>query len=138
VLILDTNVISEILRPKPHEKVVQWVEDQPRQQLFTTAVTQAEILYGITLLPKGSRRQKLLEVAQAIFEEDLGGRILTFGAEVAGYYAQIAAARRSAGRPISQFDAMIAAIARLHDAKLVTRNISDFDICGIDVINPWV
>jgi hypothetical protein len=137
VLILDTNVISEILRPEPHETVVQWFEEQPRHQLFTTAITQAEILYGITLLPTGSRRQKLLEIAEAIFEEDLSSRVLAFGAEAAGYYAQIAAARRSAGRPISQFDAMIAAIARLHDGKLVTRNVSDFDNCGIDVINPW-
>lgn len=137
MLILDTNVISEILRPEPHETVVQWFEEQPRHQLFTTAITQAEILYGITLLPTGSRRQKLLEIAEAIFEEDLSSRVLAFGAEAAGYYAQIAAARRSAGRPISQFDAMIAAIARLHDGKLVTRNVSDFDNCGIDVINPW-
>jgi hypothetical protein len=137
VLILDTNVISEILRPEPHETVVQWFEDQPRHQLFTTAVTQAEILYGITLLPTGSRRQKLLQIAEAIFAEDLADRVLAFGAEAAGYYAQIAAARRSAGRPISQFDAMIAAIARLHDGKLVTRNVPDFDNCGIDLINPW-
>jgi predicted nucleic acid-binding protein len=82
VLILDTNVISEILRQEPKEAVVTWFESQPRQQLFTTAVTQAEILYGITLLPKGSRREKLLEVAQLIFEEDLENRILPFGCTI--------------------------------------------------------
>lgn len=137
MLILDTNVISEILRQEPNETVVRWFESQPRNQLFTTAVTQAEILYGIALLPSGSRRQRLLEVAQLIFEEDLESRILPFGGDAATHYAEIGAARRSAGRPISQFDAMIASIARLQSAKLVTRNTSDFDNCGIDLINPW-
>jgi toxin FitB len=137
VFILDTNVISEILRPEPNPTVVTWFESQPRHQLFTTAVTQAEIRYGIALLPKGSRRQKLLEVAQLIFEEDLDKRILPFGGDAASHYGEIAAARRGSGRPISQFDAMIAAIARLHGANIVTRNTSDFDDCGIDVINPW-
>ena len=137
MLILDTNVISEILRPEPHKTVVQWFEEQPRHQLFTTAITQAEIIYGIALLPTGSRRQKLLEITEAIFEEDLADRVLAFSAEAAGHYAQIAAMRRSVGRPVSQFDAMIAAIARLHGGKLVTRNVLDFEGCGIDVINPW-
>jgi len=137
VLILDTNVISEILRQEPNESVVTWFESQPRHQLFTTAVTQAEILYGIALLPKGSRRQKLLDVAQLIFEEDLESRILAFGSDAATRYAEIGAARRTSGRPISQFDAMIASIAHLHGAKIVTRNTSDFDNCGIEIINPW-
>jgi toxin FitB len=137
MLILDTNVISEILRQEPNETVASWFESQPRHQLFTTAVTQAEILYGIRLLPKGNRRQKLLDVAQLIFEEDLESRILPFGGDASAHYAEIAAARRSSGRPISQFDAMIASIARLHNAKIVTRNTSDFDTCGIDLINPW-
>ena len=101
MLILDTNVISEILRQEPKEAVVTWFESQPRQQLFTTAVTQAEILYGITLLPKGSRREKLLEVAQLIFEEDLENRILPFGGDAATHYAEIGASRRSSGRPIA-------------------------------------
>ena len=137
MLILDTNVISEILRQEPKEAVVTWFESQPRQQLFTTAVTQAEILYGITLLPKGSRREKLLEVAQLIFEEDLENRILPFGGDAATHYAEIGASRRSSGRPISQFDAMIASIARLHGARIATRNTSDFEDCGIEMVNPW-
>jgi predicted nucleic acid-binding protein len=138
VLILDTNVISEVLRQAPDEIVVSWFEAQPRQQLFTTAVTQAEILYGITLLPKGNRRQKLLSIAQNIFDEDLHDRILAFGSETASHYADIAALRKSLGKPISQFDAMIASIAHLHGAAVVTRNPSDFDHCGINVINPWI
>ena len=137
MLILDTNVISEVLRPEPNQTVVTWFESQPRHQLFTTAITQAEILYGITLLPKGSRRQKLLEVAQLIFEEDLESRILPFSSDAATHFAEIGAARRSSGKPISQFDAMIASIARLNGAIIVTRNTSDFDNCGIEVINPW-
>jgi predicted nucleic acid-binding protein len=137
VLILDTNVISEILRQEPNETVVIWFESQPRHQLFTTAITQAEILYGITLLPMGNRRQKLLAVAQLIFEEDLESRILPFGSDATTHYAEIGAARKVSGRPISQFDAIIASIARLHGASLATRNTSDFDNCGIRVINPW-
>jgi hypothetical protein len=137
VLILDTNVISEILRPEPNERVVTWFESQPRHQIFTTAVTQAEILYGIAILPKGSRRQKLLQVAHLIFEEDLEGHVLPFNCDAADEYADIGAARKSSGSPISQLDAMIAAIARLHGSKLATRNVSDFDDCGIDLINPW-
>ena len=138
MLILDTNVISEILRPLPNEAVVSWFESQPKQQLFTTAVTQTEILYGIALLPPGSRRGNLLDVARLIFEEDFENHILPFDGEAAEHYAEIGAARKSAGRPITQFDAMIASIARLHGAKIATRNTSDFENCGIEMVNPWV
>jgi toxin FitB len=137
MLILDTNVISEVLRPEPNEAVVTWFESQPRHQLFTTAVTQAEIVYGITLMPKGARRQKLLGIAQLIFEEDLENRVLPFAGDAAGYFAEIGASRKSSARPISQFDAMIAAIARLHGGKLATRNTADFEYCGIELVNPW-
>jgi predicted nucleic acid-binding protein len=137
VLILDTNVVSEVLRPEPNETVVAWFESQPRHQLFTTAITQAEIYYGINLLPKGSRRQKLLAVAQLIFEEDLENRVLPFSREAASHYAELATTRRSLGRPISQFDGMIAAVALLHGAHIATRNTADFDDCGILVVNPW-
>ena len=137
MFILDTNVISEILRPEPNRSVVAWFESQPRDQLFTTAITQAEILYGIALLPKGNRREKLSEVAQLIFDEDLEGHILAFGTDAAVHYAELVAGRKVAGQPISQFDAMIASVARLHGAGLATRNTSDFDQCGVEVLNPW-
>jgi predicted nucleic acid-binding protein len=137
VLILDTNVISEILRSEPNHSVVSWFESQPRDQLFTTAITQAEILYGISLLPKGNRREKLAAIAQLVFDEDLDGRILPFGTDAAGHYADLVAARKIAGRPISQFDAMIVSIAHLHSAGVATRNTSDFYDCGVKVINPW-
>jgi toxin FitB len=138
VYILDTNVISEILRPEPSRSVVSWFESQPRNQLFTTAITQAEILHGIALLPKGNRREKLSAVAQLIFDEDLEGRILAFGTDAAAHYAELVAARKVWGRPISRFDAMIASIARLHGASIATRNTPDFESCGVEVINPWL
>jgi toxin FitB len=137
MLILDTNVISEILRPEPAQKIKRWFEDQPRHQLYTTAITQAEVLYGISLLSKGARRQKLLQAATFIFREDFENHILPFDGDAAHYYAEIGAGRRQLGRPISQFDAMIAAIARLHGAAVVTRNTPDFDGCQIQVIDPW-
>jgi predicted nucleic acid-binding protein len=137
MFILDTNVISEILRQQPDRSVVAWFESQPRDQLFTTAITQAEILYGLALLPKGSRREKLSEVSHLIFEEDFDGRILAFGSDAAGHYADLVAVRKFAGRPISQFDAMIASIARLHGAGIATRHTSDFESCGVEVTNPW-
>jgi len=137
MFVLDTNVISEILRPEPNRSVVTWFESQSRDQLFTTAITQAEILYGIALLPKGNRREKLSEVAQLIFEQDLDGHILAFGTDAAVHYAELVAARKGSGRPISQFDAMIASITRLHGASVATRNTTDFDNCGVEVTNPW-
>ena len=137
MFILDTNVISEILRPEPDRSVVSWFESQPRDQLFTTAITQAEILYGIALLPNENRREKLSEVAQLIFDEDLESRILPFSREAASHYAVIGSSRRTSGRPISQFDTMIAAIAHLHGATIATRNTSDFDNCAVALVNPW-
>jgi predicted nucleic acid-binding protein len=99
--------------------------------------TQGEILYGIRLLADGQRRRKLWDAASAIFEEDFAGRVLSFDNDAAGHYVEIGASRRAAGRPISQFDATIAAITRSHGATMATRNVKDFDDCGIEVLNPW-
>lgn len=105
--------------------------------LFTTVITQAEIFLGIEVLPPGRRRQQLSEVVEEILMEDFRERILPFDEESARELAKILAARKAAGHPISQFDAMIAGIARSHGAELATRNSSDFDNCGIRLINPW-
>ena len=137
MIVLDTNVLSEVLRPEPAPRVVAWLDEQPANSMFTTAVTQGEILYGIRLLADGQRRRKLWEAAIAIFNEDFAGRVLSFDTDAADHYAQIGAARRAAGRPIAQFDATIAAITRSHAATLATRNAKDFQGCGIDVVNPW-
>ncbi len=137
MIVLDTNVLSELMRPAPSERVVRWVAAQPATSLYTTSVTQAEILHGIMLLPSGRRRIALESAAEAMFSEDFGGRVLPFGSEAAHPYARIAAERRRAGRPISHFDAQIAAIARSAGAAIATRNVADYDACGVQVINPW-
>jgi predicted nucleic acid-binding protein len=137
VIILDTNVLSEALRPTPESSVLEWLARQPRASLFTTAVTRGEILHGIRLLSDGKRRRGLWDAATKIFDEDFAGHVLSFDSEAADMYAEISASRRSAGRPISQFDAMIVAMARSRGASLATRNVKDFEDCGTDIINPW-
>lgn len=137
MILLDTNVLSELMRPEPDARVLQWVGEQPAARVFTTSITQAEILHGILLLPAGKRRLAFDEAARAMFEEDFAGRVLAFGSDAALPYARIASDRRRAGRPISNFDAQIAAIAVAHGASVATRNVSDFEGCGIEVIDPW-
>jgi toxin FitB len=137
MIVLDTNVLSEVLRPAPEPRVVDWLKDQPRASLFTTTVTRGEILYGIRLLPAGKRRDGLWDAAIKIFDIDFAGQVLTFDNVAADEFAQISASRRAAGRPITQFDALIAGITRSRGAELATRNVTDFDACDIEVINPW-
>jgi hypothetical protein len=137
VIVLDTNVLSELMKAAPAESVVVWAASQPATSLYTTSITQAEIVHGIMLLSAGTRRNAFEAAAQAMFNEDFAGRILPFGSDAAAPYARIAASRRRAGRPISHFDAQIAAIALSAGAGVATRNISDFDGCGIKLINPW-
>ena len=135
--ILDTNVLSEVMRPFPSTRVLRWMAAQPAGELFTTTITQAEILYGLELLPKGKRRTAFESAVEAMFDEDFAGRILPFDGAAAHMFAKIAAARRTLGRPITQFDAQVAAIARSRGAAVATRNTSDFDNCGVTVVNPW-
>ncbi len=137
MIILDSNVLSETLRPVPDARILAWLETQPRRALFTTTITRGELFYGVRLLPEGQRKTSLLAAVQAIFDQDLAGQILSFDNAAADIYADIAASRRAAGRPISQFDAMIAAIARSRSATLATRNSRDFTNCGIVLVNPW-
>ncbi len=137
MIILDTNVLSELMRPEPSPRVVAWVAKQPVTELFTTSITEAEIFYGIELLTKGKRREGLLAAAEAVFAEDLAGRILGFESDAARVFSKIAAHRRALGRPISHADAQIAAIVQVRGAKLATRNIADFGDCGLDVVDPW-
>lgn len=137
MIILDTNVVSELLRPVPDERVVAWVRAQRQSSLFTTVITRGEMLFGVCLLPEGRRRQELLREVIAVFSDDMAERVLDFGSEAADAYAEIAATRRSQGRPVSQSDAMIAGIARARGADLATRNVRDFESCGVTLINPW-
>jgi predicted nucleic acid-binding protein len=137
MIILDTNVLSELMKPEPSDHVTDWVASQPATSLYVTSVTQAEILHGILLLPAGKKRRLIEAVAIAMFEADFAGRVLPFGSDAALQYASIATERRRAGRPISHFDAQIAAIARRAGASVATRNTTDFERCGVDLIDPW-
>jgi hypothetical protein len=137
VILLDTNVLSELMKAAPANSVVRWFSTQPTTSLYTTSITQAEVLHGILLLPPGRRRSAFEAAADAMFEKEFAGRILAFGSDAAHLYARIAAERHRAGRPISQFDAQIAAIAQSAGAAVASRNVADFDGCGIEVINPW-
>ncbi|MGN6667558.1 MAG: type II toxin-antitoxin system VapC family toxin [Trinickia sp.] len=137
MIVLDTNVLSETLRSAPDPRVIEWFRAQRRAALFTTTITRAEILYGVERLEDGSRKRALSAAVQAVFEQDFAGRLLGFDSDAADMYAAIAASRRNAGKQISQFDAMIAAVARSAGATLATRNVKDFVDCGIPVIDPW-
>ena len=137
MILLDTNVVSELMKPAPAAAVARWIAEQPATTLYTSSITQAEVLHGILLLPAGRRRSTLEAAAEAMFDEDFGGRVLPFGGEAARAYAQIAAQRRRSGRSISHFDAQIAAIARSARASVATRNVGDYEECGITIVNPW-
>lgn len=137
MILLDTNVLSEILRPVPSPDVMAWLASQPATALFTSTITRGELFYGVRLLPEGQRKTGLLAAVQAIFDEDLAGQVLSFDNAAADAFSRISASRRVAGQPISQFDAMIAAIAHSRGAALATRNTRDFTDCGIELINPW-
>ena len=137
MIILDTNVIAELMKPSPLQRVENWLAAQPRSILYTTAVCQAEVLLGIELLPHGRRREALHEAATAMFKVKLAGHVVPFTDDASQLFASIAVSRRRAGHPIGQFDCQIAAIARLHDAALATRDTTDFRDCGLRLIDPW-
>jgi len=137
VIILDTNVLSEALKPEPSAAVLDWFADQAPSDVFTTTITMAEILYGLEAMASGKRRMRLLAAVERMFVEQFEGRILPFDEEAARLFAVIVASREAAGSPISQFDAMIAAIARSHHAAVATRNTADFELCGVKLIDPW-
>jgi predicted nucleic acid-binding protein len=137
MIILDTNVLSEILRPRPDDGVLAWLARPPRASLFTTTITRAEVFYGVSVLPSGTRKQNLWDATLGIFNVDFSGQVLGFDSDAADAYAAIAAHRKSVARPISQFDAMIAEIARSRGATLATRNTKDFVDCGIEIVDPW-
>src|ERR1051326_1306371 len=125
------------MKRQPSADVIAWAAQQPADKLFTTTITEAEIFYGIELLSKGRRRASLLAAAEAMFAQDLGGRILGFESKAARAFSQIAARRRQLGKPISHADAQIAAIAQSQGAKLATRNVGDFQDCGLTLVDPW-
>jgi len=137
MIILDTNVLSELLRPAPAGQVERWLAAQDGTKVYFTTVGEAELRLGVAILPAGKRRATLTTAIEGLLDEDFRDRILPFDRPAARAYATIAAERRAAGRPISQFDCQIAAIARAREATVATRNTSDYGGCGIELIDPW-
>lgn len=138
MILLDTNVLSEFMRPQPSVSVVAWLDQQPAGEVYTSAVSRAEIELGLMLMPPGKRQEALSQAAWAMFAEDFAGRCLPFDEDAARHYAAIVSARTRAGRPISVEDAQIAAIALTHQMPLATRNTTDFDLIDdLEVVNPW-
>jgi len=137
MIVLDTNVISETLRGEPDPAVLAWLDERAAAGLFVTTVTEAEIRFGIARLPEGKRRDGLATAAEQAFETLFQGRILPFDRDAARDYAAIAVHRFAIGRPISQFDCQIAAIACSRGAAVATRNVVDFAETGLELVNPW-
>ena len=137
-MLLDTNVISEFMRPKPDEGVVAWLDRQNEENVWICSITQAEILSGLALMPEGKRKQGLMDVAATMFDEDFANRCFAFNSEAAVHYANIISERTRKGKPISVEDAQIAAIAKANGLSIATRNVTDFaNIDDLVVLNPW-
>jgi predicted nucleic acid-binding protein len=137
VIILDTNVISEVMKSSPSKRVVKWLASLPHSRIFTTSVSQAEILFGLEIMPHGRKRDALYDAAAAMFREKFLDHVLAFDGDASHIFATIASARRKAGQPIGQFDCQIAAIARSHGAAIATRDLRDFADCGVELIDPF-
>ncbi|MDE0702186.1 MAG: type II toxin-antitoxin system VapC family toxin [Rhodospirillaceae bacterium] len=137
MVVLDTNVVSELMLDTPNSSVLSWVDGVPALELFVTAVTEAEIRTGIAFLPEGARRRNLLYAAERTLGLLFAGRILPFDSAAARTYAEIAAVRRSAGQPIGEADCQITAIARSRAMAVATRNVRDFADTGVEAIDPW-
>jgi predicted nucleic acid-binding protein len=137
MIVLDTNVLSECWRKSPNIQVLTWLAAQPQASLFTTTVVESEILYGVQLLADGARKDALSLAVKAVFNDNLTGRVLTYDRDAARSYAEIASNRKKMGKPISQFDAMIAAVAHSRGATLATRNVKDFEGCAVQLVDPW-
>jgi len=137
MFILDTNVLSEIMKEVPHPAVVDWLSACPGDAVFTTAICHTEILYGVRRLPDGKKRHRLTAAARDMFTREFAGRVFPFDEAAASVYADLRLARARAGRPLAVEDGMIAAIARVVGASVVTRDIDGFAGCGVSVINPW-
>jgi len=135
--LLDTNIISELMDPPGASAVLSWADSVDLWDQFTTALSQAEVLYGLAIMPKGRKRTDRITWADQMFAEDFRGRILPFDQHAASHYADLLSSRRSLGRRLDTIDAQIAAVARANGMAVVTRNTKDFEDCGIDLIDPW-
>lgn len=137
MIILDTNVISELTRPVPEPGVISWLDSLPAEEIAITAITAAELRYGVLRLPDGRRKNELSDAVHAVINTDFRGRVEPFDVLAADQYADVVATRERIGQPISTSDAQIAAICRVLDATLATRNTPDFTGTSVDLIDPW-
>ena len=137
MIVLDTNVVSELMRPSPSSVVTEWVAQQPATDLYLSTLIEAELRYGVEIMPAGQRRDLLLVEIEGMLREDFAGRIFPFDSDAALAYAVVAGAHRAAGHPINHADCQIAAIARSRQSGIATRDLDGFEGCGIEVINPW-
>lgn len=136
MILLDTNIIAELMRPAPLPAVVEWMNEQDAAELVLSTISVAEIQYGLEILPAGQRRARL-ETGFRKMAEVFSGRILSFDLEAAAHYGKVMGQRRAAGRPLGALDGQIAAIARSNGAQIATRNVRDFEGCGVEVVNPF-
>ena len=136
-VLLDTNVVSELIRKAPDPTVEAWAANHALEELFFSAIGEAELRYGAAILPAGRRRVSLVSDIERMLSDAFDGRVLPFDSRAARAYADIAAMRRSAGRRVPPADCQIAAIARSRDMAVATRNVRDFDDVDIEIVNPW-
>lgn len=137
MILIDTNVISELMRPEPSAAVLTWFGQHGETDLYLSAIVEAELRRGAAVLPAGKRRDRLIAEIHAMISEDFAGRVLPFDSAAAKAFAAVFLARQAAGRPISFPDCQIAATAFAHGAVVATRNMTDFEGCGLTVVNPW-
>ena len=137
MIILDTNLISEFMNVQPNSNVVRWLSKQRSNHVFLTSITLAELRYGVAILPEGKRKIHLNEAIEGLIHEDFANRILSFDSQATKCYADIGVKRKRLGKPMSQFDCQIAAIAKSRSAILATRNIKDFEACDLTLVNPF-
>jgi hypothetical protein len=138
VIVLDTNVLSELIKSAPAPHVLRWVDDQDSAELVITSITAAELRAGVAVLPRGRRKERVDRQIERLINDVFGGYVVPFDAGSSSHYADIVASCRRRGRPMSALDVQIAAICRQHDATLATRNITDFEAVKLPVVNPWV
>ena len=138
MILIDTNVVSELMRPAPSPSVLQWLNLQPSREIWLCSVVAGELLFGLARLPEGVRKQQLTRTLSLMLSEDFQDRVLAYDLEAAVVYADLVANRESQGRPMSLADAQIASICLTHQAIFATRNTKDFEGLGLTLINPWL
>ncbi len=137
MILVDTNIISELMKPRPSQTVVEWFDNTDPVTVFVSTVTIGEIIYGLNLLPQGKRRQQLTKAFQAVIAEAFSQRIVSFDEAAALIYGELMAQRQKMGRPMAIGDGQIAAIASARGYILATRNVRDFEDCGLTLVNPF-